>query len=304
MFACLLHLSHVVCHYRTFKARQITSDGNSDSFLMIFLLGDAGQHEPRHVGSGNPPSTGRDIKLVHLYFDLRVSPGVIGKPGWSYHGPVDVLLTLLLEPELRLPHIVQDRSDHGDEDPPDEEHRLASTLLLRVPAVTHDQPRGGSHGGHDGLGRLQVTPAIWSLALVEDIQYSFDSRSFGFLGLETEARNYGVLVSKMLLQLLGVEDIGSDYLEMIVSGLDLVRASHDGRHLVAPLKSLLHRLLPWQSQDHRQTPSPPLTHRRSIASPVCPVAPSIASFIFLLNEFRMSFALYLVLVNVSFSLLD
>ena len=56
---------HMWCGvYRTCNAGQIRSDGNSDSFLMIFLLRDAGQHEPRHVGSGNPPGPAGDLIMI------------------------------------------------------------------------------------------------------------------------------------------------------------------------------------------------------------------------------------------------
>ena len=66
-------MSSMVSVYRTGKAGLGRSDGNSNSFLMIFLLGDGGQHEPRHVGSGNPPGPSGDLQIV-LIEKLPVSP--------------------------------------------------------------------------------------------------------------------------------------------------------------------------------------------------------------------------------------
>ena len=68
----------------------------------------------------------------------------------------------------------------------------------------------------------------------------------------------------MLFQLLGLEDVGSDHLEVVMSRLDLVRVPHHRRHLVSLLQSLLHSLQTWEYISSATHPallllSPPLT---------------------------------------------
>ena len=60
---------------------------------------------------------------VFLYSKLLLRDTSIGQGSGSDHGVVDVV-HLLLKPELRLPHVVQDWSDHGKQEPTDEEHGL------------------------------------------------------------------------------------------------------------------------------------------------------------------------------------
>ena len=77
--------------------------------------------------------------IILLHTELLVSDSVVGEAGWSHHCPLDVS-DLSLQPGLHVPHVIQDRGNHGDEEPPDEEHGLGPALLLGVPAVAHDDP--------------------------------------------------------------------------------------------------------------------------------------------------------------------